>query len=318
MGVSSLQGFCFSSANVPNLRQNCYDLRHFLLMDSFCLTCYCYQLFSNSEQVSCTFKIVVPTANLTLLIHRQAFCTIFVNHLTIIIMYMGQLLILGVFMLISWIVGAQLKSRFKKYSQIPVNSGLTGKDVAVKMLHENGIYDVQVISVQGELTDHYNPTDKTVNLSQNVYYSNSVSAAAVAAHECGHAIQHEQAYAPLKLRTALVPVQNISGKIMNVIFLAMAFGAFAFQHLLSVDMALMVIIACYGVFTLFALITLPVEINASQRALAWLNGSNVTSGESHEKAKDALKWAAYTYVVAALSSLAMLLYYLMIFSGRRD
>jgi Zn-dependent membrane protease YugP len=233
-------------------------------------------------------------------------------------MYAGQLIILGVFMLLSWIVGAQLKSRFRKYSQIPVNYGMTGKDVAEKMLRDNGINDVKVISVQGELTDHYNPTNKTVNLSQAVYSGNSISAAAVAAHECGHAVQHNQAYAPLQFRSALVPIQNISGKVMNVMFIAMAVGAFAFQNLLSINTALIIIIACYGIFTLFALITLPVEINASQRALAWLNNSNVTSGQAHEQAKDALKWAAYTYVVAALSSLAMLLYYLIIFTGRRN
>lgn len=231
---------------------------------------------------------------------------------------MGQILILGVFMLMSWIVSAQLKSRFRRYSQIPVNYGMTGRDVAEKMLRENGISDVSVISVGGQLTDHYNPLDKTVNLSQDVYNGRSVSAAAVAAHECGHAIQHAQAYAPLKFRSALVPLQNVSAKVMNVIFIAMFFGAFAFQSLLPVDLALKVIIACYGVFTLFALVTLPVEINASQRALAWLNNSNITGYDTHPQAKDALKWAAYTYVVAALSSLAMLLYYVFLLLGRRD
>jgi Zn-dependent membrane protease YugP len=233
-------------------------------------------------------------------------------------MFTGQLIILVVFMLLSWIIGAQLKARFKKYSQIPVNYGMTGKDVAERMLRDNGINDVKVISVQGELSDHYNPANKTVNLSQAVYYGNNISAAAVAAHECGHAVQHDQAYAPLRFRTALVPVQNISGKIMNVIFLAIVFGSFAFQHILSLNTALMIIIACYAVFTLFAFVTLPVEINASHRALVWLNNSNITSSQTHEQARDALKWAAYTYVVAALSSLAMLLYYLMIFMGRRD
>jgi uncharacterized protein len=230
----------------------------------------------------------------------------------------GQLLILGVFMLLSWIVGAQLKSRFKKYSKIPVNFGITGRNVAERMLRENGIYDVKVISVEGQLTDHYNPMDKTVNLSPDVYNGNSVAAAAVAAHECGHAVQHATAYAPLKLRSALVPIQNVSSKVMNFIFLAMFFGAFAFQRIFSFDLALMVIIACYGIFTLFAFITLPVEINASQRALAWLNDANITGDDTHPQAKDALKWAAYTYVVAALSSLAMLLYYVFLFMGRRD
>ena len=231
---------------------------------------------------------------------------------------MGQIVILGVFMLFSWIVSAQLKSRFRRYSQIPVNYGMTGKDVAEKMLHDNGINDVSVVSTQGELSDNYNPMNKTVNLSQDVYYGKSVSAAAVAAHECGHAIQHATAYAPLKMRAALVPVQSISAKVMNFIFIAMFFGAFAFQSILSFQTALIVIIVCYAIFTLFALVTLPVEINASQRALAWLNNANITGYDTYPQAKDALKWAAYTYVVAALSSLAMLLYYIFLFMGRRD
>jgi Zn-dependent membrane protease YugP len=231
---------------------------------------------------------------------------------------MGQILILGVFMLLSWIVSAQLKSRFRRYSKIPVNYGMTGKDVAEKMLRENGITDVSVTSVDGQLTDHYNPLNKTVNLSRDVYHGNSVSAAAVAAHECGHAIQHANAYAPLKFRSALVPIQNVSAKIMNFIFIAMLFGAFAIRGLFSFDFAIIVIIVCYGIFTLFAFVTLPVEINASQRAIAWLSNSNVTGYDSAPQAKDALKWAAYTYVVAALSSLAMLLYYIFLFLGRRD
>lgn len=231
---------------------------------------------------------------------------------------MGQIVILGVFMLFSWIVSAQLKSRFRRYSQIPVNYGMTGKDVAEKMLHDSGINDVSVVSTQGELSDNYNPMNKTVNLSQDVYYGKSVSAAAVAAHECGHAIQHATAYAPLKMRAALVPVQSISAKVMNFIFIAMFFGAFAFQSILSFQTALIVIIICYAIFTLFALVTLPVEINASQRALAWLNNANITGYDTYPQAKDALKWAAYTYVVAALSSLAMLLYYIFLFMGRRD
>jgi uncharacterized protein len=231
---------------------------------------------------------------------------------------MGQLLILGVFMLLSWIVSAQLKSRFRRYSQIPVNYGMSGKDVAEKMLRDNGINDVSVISVEGQLTDNYNPVEKTVNLSKDVYYGKNVSAAAVAAHECGHAVQHAEAYAPLKLRSALVPIQNVSASVMNFIFIAMFFGAFAFRQIFSFDLALMVIIVCYGIFTLFALVTLPVEINASQRGLAWLSSTTVTGNDSYPQAKDALKWAAYTYVVAALSSLAMLLYYVFMFMGRRD
>jgi uncharacterized protein len=231
---------------------------------------------------------------------------------------MGQILILGVFMLLSWIVSAQLKSRFRRYSKIPVNYSMTGKDVAEKMLRDNGINDVSVISVEGQLTDNYNPINKTVNLSHDVYYGNNVSAAAVAAHECGHAVQHAAAYAPLKFRSALVPIQNVSAKIMNIIFMAMFFGAFLFRGLLNFDTALIVIIACYGIFTVFALVTLPVEINASQRALAWLSNSNVTGYDTAPQARDALKWAAYTYVVAALSSLAMLLYYIFLFMGRRN
>jgi Zn-dependent membrane protease YugP len=230
----------------------------------------------------------------------------------------GQLIILGIFMLLSWIVGAQLKSRFKKYSQIPVNYRLTGKDIAEKMLRDHDIHDVRVVSVQGELTDHYNPANKTLNLSQAVYYGNSVAAAAVAAHECGHAVQHDQAYSFLQLRSALVPIQNISAKVMNIIFYVMFLGAVFFQSVINFHTALIIIIACYGVFSLFALVTLPVEINASQRALVWLNNSNITAGKTHEQAKDALKWAAYTYVVAALSSLAMLFYFLMLFMGGRD
>jgi hypothetical protein len=231
---------------------------------------------------------------------------------------MGQLIILGVFVLLSWIVGAQLKSRFRKYSKIPVNFGMTGKDVAERMLHENGIYDVKVIATDGQLSDNYNPVNKTVNLSNDVYSGSNISAAAVAAHECGHAIQHSQAYAPLKLRTALVPVQNVSAKVMNFLFMAMIFGAFAFQRIFPVETALIIIIACYAVFTLVALVTLPVEINASQRAIAWLSNSSVTGYNTLPQAKDALKWAAYTYVIAALSSLAMLLYYIFLFMGRRD
>lgn len=230
----------------------------------------------------------------------------------------GQIVILVVFMLLGMIISSQLKSRFRKYSRITVNYGMTGKDVAQKMLRENGIYDVSVVSVQGELTDHYNPANKTINLSRDVYYGQSVSAAAVAAHETGHAIQHNRTYSMLQFRTALVPLQNVSAKIMNIIFIAMFFGAFAFQKVFSFELAIMIIIVCYTIFTLFALVTLPVEINASRRALTWLNSSNITSMETHEKAKDALKWAAYTYVIAALASLAMLLYFIFMFLGRRN
>jgi len=212
-------------------------------------------------------------------------------------------IILGVFMLLSWIISSRLKSKFRKYAQVPMNSGITGKDVAEKMLRDNGILDVQVISVEGELTDHYNPMNKTVNLSRDVYYGNHVSAAAVAAHECGHAVQHAQAYAWLNLRTTLVPLQNVSATIMNALFMIMIFGSFIIHGLFPIALPI---------------ITLPVEINASNRALLWLNSAGITSYETHPKAQDALRWAAYTYVVAALGSLAMLMYYIMIYLGSKD
>ena len=220
-------------------------------------------------------------------------------------------------MILSWLVSSQLKRRFKKYSQIPIDGGMSGCQIATKMLNDNGIYDVQVLSTSGTLSDHYNPANKTVNLSTEVYNGRNVAAAAVAAHECGHAIQHAKAYAPLKIRSALVPLQNVSAKILNVLFMVMFFGAFLLPSILPFNTALIIIIACYGIFTTFAFITLPVEIDASQRALVWLSNSGVTGGNNYGQAKDALKWAAYTYVVAALSSLAMLIYYVMIFLDRR-
>lgn len=222
------------------------------------------------------------------------------------------------FALLSWIVSSRLKSRFQKYSQVPLAGGLSGREVAEQMLYSNGIRNVRVISVEGQLTDHYNPADRTVNLSHDVFYGRSVAAAAVAAHETGHAIQHYQSYAFLELRSALVPLQNVSAKVLNVIFIAMFAGAFLLPGLMPMKLALQIIIAAYAIFTLFAFVTLPVEIDASRRALAWLSTSGVTSGASQEQAKDALKWAAYTYVVAALSALATLVYYIMIYTSRRD
>ncbi len=216
----------------------------------------------------------------------------------------------------SWYVGWKLKRKFREYSEVPLSQGLSGKEIAEKMLRDHGIYDVKVISVEGELTDHYNPTNKTVNLSPDVYYGRNISAAAVAAHECGHAIQHAEAYAWLGLRTALVPIQNISAQLMNAIFLILFFGSLFIHGLFP--LALPIIIFCYLIFTLFAFITLPVEINASRRAVAWLYNSGITSSNQLPLAQDALKWAARTYIVAALSSLAMLLYYLALFLGRRD
>ena len=229
----------------------------------------------------------------------------------------GYWVIFGLFMLFSMIVGGVLKQKFRRYAKVPIGQNLSGAEIAQRMLHENGIYDVQVVSVRGRLSDHYNPMNKTVNLSPEVYNGRSVSAAAVAAHECGHAIQHARQYAPLKLRSSLVPVQNVSAKVLNAIFIAMFLGVFAVQGLFSFQTAMAVIIACYAIFTLVAFVTLPVEVDASKRALAWLSNSGITNVNNHPQAKDALKWAAYTYVVAALSSLASLLYFIAMFAGGR-
>lgn len=217
-----------------------------------------------------------------------------------------------VFTILSWIVGQQLKSKFSKFSKIPINYGLSGKEVAERMLHENGINDVKVLSVPGQLTDHYNPVNKTVNLSPEVYSSRSVAAAAVAAHECGHAVQHNRAYTFLQMRSKLVPVVSFASKWMQWVLLA---GILMVQ---TVPAILLAGIVLFAMTTLFSFITLPVEIDASQRALVWLGGAGITDKETYPKAKEALRWAAYTYVIAALSSLATLLYYIMIFMGRRD
>jgi Zn-dependent membrane protease YugP len=233
-------------------------------------------------------------------------------------MYFGALIITGIFMVFGMIVSGRLKSKFKKYSQIHLTRDLTGAEIARLMLADNGISDVQVISVQGQLSDHYNPANRTVNLSEGVYHGRNAAAAAVASHECGHAVQHARSYSMLKLRSAMVPIQNISAKILNIIFLALMFGAFAVQGLFTLKTALLVVIACYGVFALFAFITLPVEFDASKRALAWIEQRGIVNRQEHEMAKDALKWASLTYVVAALGALAMLMYYVMIFMGNRD
>ncbi|WP_436416784.1 zinc metallopeptidase [Petrimonas sp.] len=209
-------------------------------------------------------------------------------------------------------VQTMLQSRFKKYSRIPIRNGMTGKDIAEKMLHDNGIYDVQVISVRGQLTDHYNPTNKTINLSEPVYGSNSVAAAAVAAHETGHALQHAKGYAPLKLRSALVPVVSAASKWVTWILLLGIVMVQTFPALLWIGIAL------FASTTLFSFVTLPVEKNATNRALSWLSSAGITDVSNHSQATDALRWAGYTYVVAALSSLATLLYYIMIaMSGSR-
>ncbi|MDR1743095.1 MAG: zinc metallopeptidase [Dysgonamonadaceae bacterium] len=218
-------------------------------------------------------------------------------------------ILFGIIALASWGVSATLQSKFKNYSRIPLRNGMTGKDVAEKMLHDNGIYDVKVISVAGQLTDHYNPANKTVNLSEPVYASNSVAAAAVAAHECGHAVQHAKAYSPLKMRSALVPAVSFASKWVQWVILAGIIFLQVFPQLLWIGILL------FAVTTLFSFITLPVEINASQRALAWLSHAGITDVSNHPQARDALKWAAYTYVVAALGSLATLVYYIMIALG---
>lgn len=216
------------------------------------------------------------------------------------------------FVVISMLVSGALKSRFNQYSQIPLLSGLTGKEVAEKMLRENGIYDVKVISVEGFLTDHYNPTEKTVNLSPEVFHGNSIASAAVASHECGHAVQHANAYSWLMLRSRLVPFVQFSSNIVQWVLLAGILMIRVFPGLLLAGIVL------FALTTIFSLITLPVEFDASNRALAWLDKTNVTRKDEHDKAKDALKWAALTYVVAALASVATLFQYIMIFLGSRN
>jgi len=211
--------------------------------------------------------------------------------------------------LASYIVSATLQQRFNKYSKIPLSNGMTGRDVAEKMLHDHGIYDVQITSTKGKLTDHYNPLNKTINLSEGVYSSSSVAAAAVAAHETGHAVQHAIQYAPLKMRSALVPVVTFTSRWVTWVLLGGIILIQTFPALIWIG------IVMFAMTTLFSLITLPVEINASQRALAWLNHAGITDVTNEAQARDALKWAAYTYVIAALSSLATLIYYILIALG---
>lgn len=213
------------------------------------------------------------------------------------------------FALISFMIQANLKHKFKKYSQVPLDNNMTGREVAEKMLHDNGIYDVRVISTQGQLTDHYNPVDKTVNLSEGVYDSISVAAAAVAAHECGHAVQHAYAYGPLKMRSTLVPIVSFASNWVQWVLLAGVLMINAFPGLLLLGIIL------FAMTTLFSFITLPVEIDASRRAIAWMNRSGITNSHNHTMAVSALRSAAYTYIVAALGSLATLVYYIMIFTG---
>lgn len=230
---------------------------------------------------------------------------------------MGYWILIGGIALISWLVSNQLKRKFKKYSQIQLRNGMSGKEIAEKMLADNGISDVEVFSVKGQLTDHYNPANKTVNLSESVYMQRNAAAAAVAAHECGHAVQHAQAYSALKLRSALVPVVSVtSGMSQWLVIGGLVLGAAAgagFGYYIAVAGLVFM-----GFATLFSFITLPVEYDASNRALAWLKGKNMLTPEEYAGSEDALKWAARTYLVAAIGALASLLYWAMQVFGNRN
>lgn len=228
-------------------------------------------------------------------------------------MTFGIMAVSILFMLIGMAVQYQLKSKFKEYGEIPTSSGLSGKEVAEKMLKDSGIYDVQVVSVDGFLSDHYDPIKKTVNLSPDVFAGRNVSATAVAAHECGHAVQHATAYSMLMFRSRLVPITQISTTLSQWVIIA-GIGMLGFGG--GSQTVLLIGIMLFAVSTLFSLVTLPVEFDASARALGWLDISRITRNEEHEKAKDALKWAALTYVVAALASVAMLVQYIMIYNSR--
>ncbi len=228
-------------------------------------------------------------------------------------LFIASLLIAGLGLIASIV----LRSKFRKYYHIPVSSGITGAEAAEMMLHAYRIYDVAVTCTDGELTDHYNPATKTVNLSEPVYYGTSAASVAIAAHECGHAVQHATGYAPLEFRSLMVPVQSISATIVNIFFWLSIFGGIFYLGL-PIKAVLLIIIACYAVFTLFSLVTLPVEIDASRRALRWMEQARVGSGYDQSIAKDALRWAAYTYVIAALGSLVGLLHYILAYMGADD
>lgn len=218
-----------------------------------------------------------------------------------------------IFLGISMLVSMALKNKFKKYSGVLLSNGLTGREIAEKMLRENGIYDVKVTSVEGFLTDHYNPQNKTVNLSPEVYNGRSVAAAAVAAHECGHAVQHATKYSWLQFRTKMVPAVMITSNLANWILLAGVIMASSGN-----PTVLLIGIVMFSISVIFTVITLPVEFDASRRALAWLNHTNVTNSQEYPKAKDALKWAALTYVIAALAAVVTLIQYVLLFLGIRD
>jgi len=231
----------------------------------------------------------------------------------------GPAMIIGLFFMgLGLLVSFILKKKFKKYSEIPSQRGLSGREIAEMMLRDYGVHDVRVISVDGQLTDHYNPMDKTVNLSPDVYNGRNAAAAAVAAHECGHAVQHATAYAPLNLRSKLVPLQNASGMILNVIMMATVFGGAFLYSVFPINTILLIVCCTYGVIALFSIVTLPVEFDASKRALAWIQNSGIATQGEYEQSKDALKWAAMTYVVAALGAITTLVYYASMLLGRND
>jgi uncharacterized protein len=228
-----------------------------------------------------------------------------------------MLYILIVFMIVGWVVNNKLKKKFRKYSQIGLQSSLSGKEIAEMMLRDHKIFDVQVISVDGHLSDHYNPANKTVNLSPDVYSGRNAAAAAVASHECGHAVQHATAYSMLAFRSAMVPIQNVSAKVLNFIMIGMfLFGSFVYS--MGIDSIFLVVVGCQLVITLFSLVTLPVEFDASKRALAWIDQRGIVNSQEHDMAKDALHWAAMTYVVAAVAAITQLLYFVMMLLGGRD
>jgi len=233
----------------------------------------------------------------------------------------GYYLIIGISMLVSWLVSSRLKSKFAYYSQVHLQNGMSGKEVAEKMLRDNGINDVQVISVPGQLTDHYNPANKTVNLSEGVYMQRNAAAAAVAAHECGHAVQHAVGYSMLQLRSKLVPIVNISSNLMQFVLIG---GIVLMTATRTIDnpngntTVLAIGVAMFAATTLFAFVTLPVEYDASNRAMKWLKSTGTVTAEEYVGVKDSLTWAARTYVVAAIGSLAQLLYWASLLMGRRD
>lgn len=227
------------------------------------------------------------------------------------------ILIVVVFGILGYAVSSKLKSKFREYSQIALRANLSGKEIAELMLADHNIHNVRVNCVEGQLSDHYNPMDRSVNLSPDVYYGRNAAATAVSAHECGHAVQHATSYYWLQLRSTLVPIQNASGKILNIVLIAALFGGIALFGL-PYEVVGMIVVGSYSVLTLFSLVTLPVEFDASRRALAWVQQRNVVTAQEYGMSKDALKWAAMTYVVAALASLATLAYYAFIFFGNRE